>query len=487
MPDFMDNEIPTACIMLFLSNELKARIGQAIGQEVPEDAHLTVAYLGPVDLLHSVDALKVMFEEFVSYHSIVNGSIGGVGQFLSEDGTDTSEVLLFNGSDIEKFRYHLINHLSDYGFSVNKTYGFIPHITISTNSKELTLTEPIKNVSLGTLSLVIGDNVFSADLPGLRMGKAGARTNRKDKKDVQQGHDIFVNLGAMCKADHLEKPKKNVTDDFPIRLESTGSLMVAPQGESKNNLPISITNTNIKEFADVIAKSIREVTEPTIQLSQTILDLPVSNAFKTISKTSTELIVGNHIFLYGSAQQRDLEGIASNAVNKDGSRGEFFTKRTEYVSDFTEVVGRLPVDFEHGGKPGGKNDPGRNNILGYVNWETVKATPDGLWVERILDRGNEYVKLLEPLIEAGLIGSSSEPVQEGIRKAANGEILQWPLFRDAITITPMEPRMVGQNSLSVESKALLKSFYKSVKPDNAKIELELFQLNLKSRKISNEV
>ena len=459
MPDFM-NKNKTAWITFFLSDELKARIAQAIGQDVPEDAHLTMAYLGPLELIHSVDELKYIFEEFVKYHNIVNGSISGIGQFLSKDGAETSEVLLFDGSDIEKFRYRLVEDLGIYGFPVGTTYGFIPHITISTNGKELTLTEPIKNVSLQTLSLVLGDDVFSTDLSGLRMGKAGARTNKKDKEDVQQGHDIFVKLGATCKADHSEKPKKN--------------------------MPI-ITNDNIlpKKLTDAITQAVKNGFN---QPKKNILDLPVSNAFKAISKNDTELVVGNHIFLYGDENHRDLEGIASDVKNGDGSKGEFFTKSTEYASDFTEVVGRLPVDFEHGMKPGGANDPDRNDILGYVNWDTAKATPDGLWVERVLNRSNEYVRLLEPLIEAGLVGSSSEPVQEEIKKAANGEILKWPLIRDAITVTPMEPRMIlGGNSLSVENEKLLKSYYKSIPVvNNTKTKLELLQLQVKNRKILSE-
>ena len=45
------------------------------------------------------------------------------------------------------------------------------------------------------------------------------------------------------------------------------------------------------------------------------------NALKAISQTDDELVVGNHIIVFGG---RDLTGIAY-AKNKDGSSGEYFT------------------------------------------------------------------------------------------------------------------------------------------------------------------
>ena len=167
----------------------------------------------------------------------------------------------------------------------------------------------------------------------------------------------------------------------------------------------------------------------------------MANALKAVSKTDERLIVENHIVLFGG---RDLEGHLSPNVNADGSRGEYFSKSVDLASPYTDV-GVLYVDWEHGYAPEG--EPQKDDVLGYVDWRTAKADDDGVIVQRILNRRNRYVQMLEPLIEAGLIGTSSEAIPQGVRKANTGEITRWPLRRDTLTVTPMEPRMLDANTL----------------------------------------
>lgn len=168
------------------------------------------------------------------------------------------------------------------------------------------------------------------------------------------------------------------------------------------------------------------------------------NAIKAISKNDEELRVGNYIVLFGG---RDLQWVIDQKPNPDGSRGEYFTEETEFKSAYTDT-GRLLVDWEHGlGKQvdGTVEAPGRDDVLGYVDWTTAKKDEKGLWVERVLNRRNMYVKFLEQLIDAGLVGSSSEPVQGKTKRGSNGEIKRWPLRRDTLTVNPMEPRMLTEN------------------------------------------
>jgi len=123
------------------------------------------------------------------------------------------------------------------------------------------------------------------------------------------------------------------------------------------------------------------------------------NALKAIRRTDETLRVANYIVLFGG---RDLEGIASDNKNADGSTGEYFTPETDLESEYTKS-GVLFVDWEHG------NDdaPGPGDVLGVVDWKTVHKDTRGVWVERVLNRRNEYVKFLEDLIDQGLIGTSS--------------------------------------------------------------------------------
>jgi len=203
--------------------------------------------------------------------------------------------------------------------------------------------------------------------------------------------------------------------------------------------------------------------------------LEFTNAFKTIARTDDELRVANYIVLFGG---RDLEGIASRQVNKDGSRGERFTSTTDLKSAYTET-GRLLVDWEHGQDEADGDDvpaPGRDDVLGYVDWKTAKADEQGMWVERVLNRRNAYMQFLDTLFDAGLVGNSSEAVSREVVKADDGAILKWPLRRDAVTVSPMDWRMMTDNPLvaqAVKGLAGLTPAFKSALPERLRRKLGL--------------
>ncbi len=166
------------------------------------------------------------------------------------------------------------------------------------------------------------------------------------------------------------------------------------------------------------------------------------NALKAISSTDDELRVGNYIILFGG---RDLEGVGSPNVNADGSKGEFFTAKTQLESAFTKS-GALHINWEHG-----KRELPPDEFLGIVDWKTARWDDKGVFVERVLSRRSKYVRWVETLIDKNMIGTSSQDVQGSKQKAANGEITHWPLYRDTLTVMPMEPRMMqefGENTLS---------------------------------------
>lgn len=183
------------------------------------------------------------------------------------------------------------------------------------------------------------------------------------------------------------------------------------------------------------------------------------NALKAVVQSPFELVVENHIVLFGG---RDLTGYAYGP-NDDGSLGEYFTKSTNFDSDYTKT-GMLYVDFEHGRDPDQiGNDP--NKILGYVDWKTARTDDEGVIVRRVLNRRHEYMKWLEPLIQAGLVGNSTQAIQGKAKKTEKGELVEWPLQRDTLTFTPMEPRMLDQNIMTaVKAMAEDIPYYKSIVP-----------------------
>jgi len=106
----------------------------------------------------------------------------------------------------------------------------------------------------------------------------------------------------------------------------------------------------------------------------------------------------------------------------------------------------VAVDWEHGFAPSG--EPAKDDVLGRVDWKTARLDDKGLFVERVLNRRNRYVQYIEQLIADGLIGTSSEAIPDGVQKAKDGRIESWPIRRDTLTVSPMEPRMLTQNTLT---------------------------------------
>lgn len=163
------------------------------------------------------------------------------------------------------------------------------------------------------------------------------------------------------------------------------------------------------------------------------------NPLKALSTSTNDLIVGNYMVLFGG---RDISG-------------EYFTKSTQFESNFTDL-GVLYVDFEHGLDPD-KVGLGSSDVLGVVDWKSAKVDDKGIFVERVLNRRASYMDILGELIKAGVIGNSSQCAPGRKTKNLDGEITVWPLMRDSLTVTPMEPRMVTENVLAA-AKSLVEIF-----------------------------
>jgi HK97 family phage major capsid protein len=169
--------------------------------------------------------------------------------------------------------------------------------------------------------------------------------------------------------------------------------------------------------------------------------MTIKNTLKALRKTDDEIRVGNYIILFGG---RDLEFVNSGR-NPDGSLGTFFSKNVDVDSVYTKA-GVLPVSFEHGMDP---DETGTQSaLLGIVDWKTMKKDEYGIFVERVLKRREKYVQFVEELVDAGLIGTSSEAVPGQVKCLDTGEIVRFPLRGDTLTVQPCEPRMLSGNQLS---------------------------------------
>lgn len=169
----------------------------------------------------------------------------------------------------------------------------------------------------------------------------------------------------------------------------------------------------------------------------------MKNTLKSISKTEDEFRVANYIILFGG---KDVVG-------------EFFTEKTKIESSYTKS-GVLHVDFEHGLDHENLNLD-ENEIYGYVDWKTARTDERGVFVERVLNRHAKYMEHIEDLIEAGVMGTSSQAIEGKAKRAKSGEIVEWQLMRDSLTVQPAEPRMITENALKA-AKSLLE-FYPNCK------------------------
>jgi len=249
-------------------------------------------------------------------------------------------------------------------------------------------------------------------------------------KDTSMQDKINKIIDAIYKALTLN------TQDYWIQevYESYAIIAVSENGKYKfYKFPYLINSDGSATLGDMT-----EIEWGWTEVSKTALYF--NNSLKAISKTDDELRVANYIALFGG---RDATGVVHGA-NADGSLGEYFTAETEFDSDYTKT-GVLYVDFEHGEDP---DDMGLNSdvVLGVVDWKTAKKDDRGLFVERVLNRRQKYIEWIEPLIEEGLVGNSSQSIEGQATKNSHGAIIKWPLKRDTLTVNPMEPRMLSENA-----------------------------------------
>ena len=128
--------------------------------------------------------------------------------------------------------------------------------------------------------------------------------------------------------------------------------------------------------------------------------------------------------------------------------GEHFTSKTDSDSSYTKSIGRLAIDGEHELKFTA-DYPGEE-ALGYVDASTIRDDKFGRLAKHLFDRRNEYVQyVFEPMIRAKLMATSTQAIADDIVKNADGEIVKWPLRKQALTVTPAEKRLLSDHQLSV--------------------------------------
>lgn len=154
------------------------------------------------------------------------------------------------------------------------------------------------------------------------------------------------------------------------------------------------------------------------------LELP-DPSILAVKSVGMDTIKG-YTFLWGNDKQTDVER-------------EYFTAKTDF---WDERLGKSPrpLTWDHAQDDEFKATP----VIGTI---TEWGDDDlGRWYEAKLDRSHKYRKMIDKLIEEGVLGTSSDSAPQYVVREKTGKatwLKQWPWFASALTDVPAEPRMIG--------------------------------------------
>jgi HK97 family phage major capsid protein len=134
--------------------------------------------------------------------------------------------------------------------------------------------------------------------------------------------------------------------------------------------------------------------------------------------------VGGYLVIWGSPEQRDLQG-------------EYFTPETELGLDWYE---QRPVLYHHG-----LDGNLKAAVIGVI--DTLRPDATGLWAEAQLDLRQRYVRTVQKLVDRGILGWSSGSLPHLVDVAEDGRIKHWPIVEGSLTPAPAEPRRTDVHTL----------------------------------------
>lgn len=166
--------------------------------------------------------------------------------------------------------------------------------------------------------------------------------------------------------------------------------------------------------------------------------------------------VGGYLVVWGSPQQRDLQG-------------EYFTPDTDLG---LEWYAQRPALYHHG-----LDGDMQAATVGVI--DTLKMDDTGLWAEAQLDLRKRYVQAVMRLVEKGALGWSSGSLPHLVQVDGDGHIRRWPIVEGSLTPTPAEPRHTEINSIKSLPQPpelrqyvfTIKSAYDALGLDTARLQL----------------
>ena len=167
----------------------------------------------------------------------------------------------------------------------------------------------------------------------------------------------------------------------------------------------------------------------------------------------------------------DVLGVPFGGPNngKD-SDNEYFSTNTK---TWNELYPTPPAVYYHGFSPDGK-PMGEPAIIGTIKriWQDGK----GWWYRVVLDRSNDLAKRIWEAAKRGIARASSGSIAHMVRKARDGEILNWPVVE--LSLIDAEGKRQPANQYAVALPAA-KALY-------AKLEMDLPEAEPEGEEITGE-
>jgi len=141
--------------------------------------------------------------------------------------------------------------------------------------------------------------------------------------------------------------------------------------------------------------------------------------------------VGGYLVVWGDSQRRDLQG-------------EYFTPDTDLGLAW---YAQRPVLYHHG-----LDGDLKAAVIGVI--DTLMPDAVGIWAEAQLDMRQRYVRVVQKLIDRGVLGWSSGSLPHLVEVMDDGRIKRWPIVEGSLTPTPAEPRRTDVRTIKSAYDAL---------------------------------
>lgn len=416
---------PTIYVALKVPKDIGNKIALHFNQlpvesDIPltEDFHVTLALLGEVDKQPaSRETVIKVLQDFIAGSKPLVGRLAGHGRFRGKPNSDRDPFfVLFDSADLPEFREALWDTLLEAGVELEKSHGFIPHITLAYIPKD----SDMPNVPRPLEGAVRLDNLY------LGWGNSEMSFNIKKATVLLEGQEFLVpeDEESIPISKRPELTERHIQAD-PISVEVDYDVLkeldyACPKGKlftnDENHVILVMESSEALQFEDL--QHFLYWLGETMKSGETII------AWGGPVKAMGNGKVGGQLILYGEPAVKDLTG-------------DWFAEVTYYGPRDGDGADCMI----HHGMPLRKGlEELADRLLPPIK---TKRNQLGIWAETALDMADEFEKKIYELAQKGVWKWSSGTADHMIKKEANGKIMRWPIIEGSLTPTPAEPRMLN--------------------------------------------